>query len=74
MVPTGHTFKAFPVMFSHFDTDKMMLHIHSNKVGHEVLSVRGDMVRHAIRVKIVPYPENMCAVWVMIAVRYRSTH
>jgi len=31
-------------------------------------------MKHAIRVKIVAYPENVCAVWVMVACRYRSIH
>ena len=31
-----------------------------------------DQVRHAIRVKVVSYPENISAVWVIIAVRARS--
>lgn len=73
-MPEGHTFKAFPVQFTHFDTERMVHHIFSNKVGNDVLMARGDQVRHAIRVKIVAYPENVCAVWVMIAVRFRSIH
>lgn len=71
-VPEGHTFKALPVQFTHFDTERIMHHIHSNKVGKEVLLARGDQVRHSIRVKIETYPENVCAVWVMVAVRFRS--
>ena len=35
---------------------------------------RGDQLKHAIRVKIVVYPENVCAIWVMIAARYRNIH
>jgi len=31
-----------------------------------------DQVRHALRVKVVSYPENVSAVWVIIAVRFRS--
>ena len=31
-----------------------------------------DQVRHALRVKVVVYPENISAVWVIIAARYRS--
>lgn len=72
-VPEGHTFKAFPIQFTNFDTDRMISHIHQNKVGAEVFMARGDQARHAIRVKIVQYPENVQAVWVMIASRYRST-
>jgi len=72
-VPSGHTFKAFPVQFSHFDADQMMLHISQNKIGSEVLHARGETVRHAVRVKLAIYPENVCAVWVMVAVRYRGS-
>lgn len=71
-VPEGHTFKALPVQFTHFDTERMMHHLFGNKTGREVVLARGDQVKHAVRVKIVPYPENVAAVWVMIAVRYRS--
>ena len=43
-----------------------------NKAGAEVFLARGDQVRHAVRVKIVHYPENVSAVWVMLAVRLRQ--
>ena len=71
-VPEGHTFKALPVQFTHFDTDRIVHHIFNNKVGKEIVVARGDQMKHAIRVKIVPYPENVCAVWVMLACRFRS--
>lgn len=29
-----------------------------------------NFTRHAVRVKVVPYPEQICAVWVIIAVCY----
>jgi centrosomal protein CEP76 len=50
-----------------------MHHIYNNKVGKEILTARGDQMKHAIRVKIVVYPENVSAVWIMLAVRFRST-
>ena len=28
------------------------------------------MTRHAIRVKIITYPEQICAVWIIVAVCY----
>ena len=73
-VPEAHTFKALPVQFTHFDTEKMMHHIYTNKIGKDILMARGDQVKLAVRVKIVCYPENVCAVWVMIAARFRSLH
>lgn len=72
-VPDGHAFKAFPIQFTHFETDRMISHIYQNKVGVEVFMARGDQAKHALRVKIVQYPENVSAVWVMIATRFRQT-
>ena len=72
-MPEGHTFKAFPIQFTHFETDRMISHIYANKVGAEVFMARGDQCRHALRVKIVYYPENISAVWVMLATRSRAT-
>ena len=41
-VPEGHTFKALPVQFTHFDTERMVHHLYNNKVGKEVMLARGD--------------------------------
>ena len=72
-VPEGHTFKAFPIQFTHFDTERMIHHLYQNKTAKEIMLVKGsDQVRHALRVKVVQYPENICAVWVIVAVRFRS--
>jgi centrosomal protein CEP76 len=71
-VPEGHTFKALPIQFTHFDTERMLHHLYQNKIGKDIILARGDQLRHAIRVKIVCYPENVCAIWVMIATRFRS--
>lgn len=71
-VPEGHTFKAFPIQFNHFDINKMILSLFKNKVAYEIITAKGDSINHAARVKIVPYPEKVCAVWVIIAVRYQS--
>lgn len=72
-VPEGHTFKAFPIQFSHFDSERMVYHLYNNKVGKDILLAKGsDQVKHALRVKVVPYPENVFAVWVILAVRYRA--
>lgn len=73
-MPEGHTFKAIPVQFTHFDPEKIMHHLYNHKVGKEIVLARGDQMKHAVRVKIVTYPENVCAVWVMLAVRYRSNN
>lgn len=71
-VPEGHTFKAFPIQFNHFDVNKMVLALFKNKVAFEIITARGDSMHHGVRVKIVPYPENICAVWVIVAIRYKA--
>ena len=38
----------------------------------DIIGCRGDHVRHAVRVKVYPYPEDVYAVWVMFAVKYCS--
>ena len=72
-VPEGHTFKAFPIQFTHMDTERIMHHFFQNKIAKEILMIKSnDAINHAIRVKLVIYPENIYAVWVILAVRYRS--
>ena len=71
-VPEGHTFKAFPIQFNHFDINKMVVALLKNRVAFDVLTVRGDQVHHAVRAKIVTYPDNVCAVWIMLACRYKA--
>lgn len=58
-VPEGHTFKAFPIQFNHFDINKMVLALFKSRVAYEVLTARGDSINHAVRVKIFTYPENV---------------
>ena len=41
-------------------------------MGAEVVGCRGDRVRLAVRVRVFPYPEGVCAVWIMFAVKYQS--
>mmetsp|Transcript_23721 Transcript_23721/g.26350 ORF Transcript_23721/g.26350 Transcript_23721/m.26350 type:complete len:90 (+) Transcript_23721:101-370(+) len=58
-VPEGHTFKAFPIQFNHFDINKMILALFKNRVAYEIITAKGDQVNHAVRVKVALYPENV---------------
>ena len=71
-VPERYTFKAFPIQFNHFDPEMMVIAISKSQVGYEVLSASELGVKHSICARIVPYPENICAVWVMIATQYKA--
>eukprot|EP00002_Diphylleia_rotans_P038838 TRINITY_DN8878_c0_g1_i3.p2 TRINITY_DN8878_c0_g1~~TRINITY_DN8878_c0_g1_i3.p2 ORF type:complete len:104 (+),score=20.58 TRINITY_DN8878_c0_g1_i3:200-511(+) len=71
-VPEGHTVKAYPVQFTHTSAQRMMNALQIEKVPVDLLNTRGDQVRFGLRVRVFPYPDNICAVWVMIAVKYKS--
>lgn len=47
-VPTGNTFKAFPIQFNHYDPEKMVIAISKSKVGYEVLAVSELGVKHSV--------------------------
>jgi centrosomal protein CEP76 len=69
-IPKGHTFRGFPIQFSHRIPTRMMLYFLKSKMGLNILECRGDHVRHAVRCKIYLYPENTCSVWVCIAASF----
>jgi centrosomal protein CEP76 len=71
-VPQGHTFKAYPAQFAHNDCTKITASLTQAAVAQDILSTRGDTVRFALRIKVVSYPEDRLAVWLMLAVRYRT--
>jgi len=41
------------------------------KVADEIIHTRGDSIHFALRTKMYLYPENVFALWVIIAVRFR---
>ena len=72
-VPEGHTFKAFPVQVQGLESEKALNTIKQSQVGYEIIQTKGDLVRFALRAKVVLYPQNVSALWIILAVRYRST-
>ena len=73
-VPEGHSFKAFPIQFNNMNVEHIALALAKSRTGYEVICTKGDEVRLGLRVKVVVYPENICAVWVMLASRFRAAH
>ncbi|TSK34864.1 Centrosomal protein of 76 kDa [Bagarius yarrelli] len=71
-VPDGHTFKGFPIQFLHHNARRAFATCLRSPFCEEVLSCRGDHVRLAVRVRVFPYIESACAVWIMFACKYRS--
>ena len=63
----------FHYSYTHSDTHVLILPVCRSPVCSEIVGCRaGDHVRLAMRVKVFTYPEDVCAVWVMFAVKYRS--
>ncbi|XP_026781878.3 centrosomal protein of 76 kDa isoform X1 [Pangasianodon hypophthalmus] len=71
-VPDGHTFKGFPIQFLHRNARRAFATCLRSPFCEEVVSCRGDHVRLAVRVRVFPYLESACAVWIMFACKYRS--
>jgi hypothetical protein len=51
----------------------MLEYLKNNDIPNDILSTRGDMIRFGLKVKVVPYPEGVKAVWVMLAVKFRKS-
>ncbi|XP_043543657.1 centrosomal protein of 76 kDa isoform X2 [Chiloscyllium plagiosum] len=71
-VPDGHTFKGFPIHFVHRNPRRAFATCLRSPFCEEIVCCRGDQVRLAVRVRVYPYPESACAVWIMFACKYRS--
>eukprot|EP01022_Parablepharisma_sp_SALTPOND_P025469 TRINITY_DN594_c0_g1_i1.p1 TRINITY_DN594_c0_g1~~TRINITY_DN594_c0_g1_i1.p1 ORF type:complete len:663 (-),score=32.86 TRINITY_DN594_c0_g1_i1:2653-4641(-) len=71
-VPDGHMFKAFPIQTQGADPQKVFAGLMQNKVAREILDTKGDLVRFAVRAKVTVYPEDVVAIWTILAVRYRA--
>lgn len=70
-IPEGHTFKAFPIQFNHANANRIFNACLDDPLCEEIVKVRGDQVRLAVRVKVFAYPEAVLAVWVMFACCYK---
>ncbi|XP_070798501.1 centrosomal protein of 76 kDa [Pituophis catenifer annectens] len=70
-VPDGHTFKGFPIHFVYRNARRAFASCLRSPFCEEILCCRGDQVRLAVRVRVFTYPESACAVWIMLACKYR---
>lgn len=71
-IPTGHTFKGYPIQCTTCDPTRIMQECARDVMCSEIMKARGDQVQHSLHIKIFPYPENTAAVWLMLSVTYRS--
>jgi centrosomal protein CEP76 len=70
-IPDGHSFKAFPIQFTHRNSRKAFAACLKSSICEEIITCRGDQVKLAVRCKIFTYPESTIAVWIMFACRYK---
>jgi centrosomal protein CEP76 len=70
-VPEGHTFRGYPIVVNRRSPTRIMESFRRAQIASDILNTRGDHVNFALRVKIFAYPEDICAVWVMLAVKFR---
>jgi centrosomal protein CEP76 len=68
-IPDGHTFKGFPTCFNHMHTQRIFNSLCRTPKCKDILLARGDCIRFAVRVKIIPFSDNVVACWVMISCR-----
>ena len=72
-VPEGHTFRGCPIVVNQRSPTRIMESFRRAQIATDILGTRGDQVHFALRVRIFTYPEDVCAVWVMLAVKFRPT-
>jgi len=72
-IPKGHSFKGYPTMFNHCNPERIMHAIRRSPIAKDILKIRADHTHFALRVKLVPFPENVVALWVMLCVRFRAS-
>lgn len=72
-IPSGSTFSAFPVHFTHSSAGRMLSRMTQDYRIRQVLEQRGDDVRLTLRVKVFVYPEDVLSVWVMVSASCRPS-
>ena len=72
-MPPGHCFKGFPTCFSHLAPRRMLNALIRGDLSADVLSATGSHVKHALRVRVVPYAEDVVACWLMVTTTYLRT-
>jgi centrosomal protein CEP76 len=72
-VPDGHTFKGFPCMFTSQDTCSEALEVLARQeLPRSILNLHAPNSQFALAVRCFAYPENICVIWIMLAVSYQT--
>ena len=68
-VRKGEVFKAYPTCFSHIHIPSLLTSLRRAKAFKDVIlgGKLGLGSRLAVRVRLVPYPHQLCALWIIVA-------
>jgi len=69
-VPTGHTFKAFPLRLHSAHPKSILSALTRRPIAESILRTRGDNIRFGLCVKTFSYAENSTTVWLILACRF----
>lgn len=70
-VPEGHTFRGYPIVVNDASPANVLGVFRRAQIATDILRTRGDAVRFALRVKVFVFPENVKAIWVMLACKFK---
>lgn len=58
-------------MFNHCDVGRMTATLAASEEARVIVGAEGDGTAFALRARAYPFPEDACALWVFLGVRYR---
>lgn len=67
-VPPGQVFQGFPIAFTQYDPKRILTAMLKQTVARQLLQL--SIAVHALRVRVVQYPEGVSTVWVLLAAHY----
>jgi len=70
-VPEGHTFRGYPIVVNDSSPANVLGVFRRAQIATDILRTRGDAVRFALRVKVFSFPEDVKAIWVMLACKFK---
>lgn len=68
LTPKDYEFKAFPFQMREISAERALDAILKSAVGKEIITTVERHEKLAVKAKVVPYPDNILAVWILIAI------
>ncbi|VDL89743.1 unnamed protein product [Schistocephalus solidus] len=71
-VPSGYTFKAYPIQLLHHDASRALISALKSPVCQDILTCTGTDLRLAVRAQVFAYAETAVVSWCIFACVYKS--